>query len=122
MINQQQVQGENFHLVGHTMTFNPMSPPPPPNAYGTGTSQPVKQGSSINNTVHIDIDKEETNEAKRGGKKRFWTHDEETRLVITDHFFFLFVGQCLVQYLICSSFFISYFVGQCLVECFKRPN
>ena len=90
MINQQQVQGENFYLVGHTMTFNPMSPPPPPNAYGTGTSQPVKQGSSINNTVHIDINKDETNEAKRGGKKRFWTHDEETRLVITDHFFFPF--------------------------------
>ena len=40
MINQPQVQGENLHLVGQAMTFNPMSSPPPVNAYGTGMSSP----------------------------------------------------------------------------------
>jgi len=105
MINPPQVQGENLHLVGQVMTFNPMSSPPPVNAYGTGVSQPVKQGSSTNNNaVHIDIDSEDTIEPKRGGTKRFWTLEEETRLVITDHFVFLSVGNCLVQFLICSFF------------------
>ena len=89
--------GENFHFVGQTMNVNPISPPPPPSAYGTLTPQAVKQGTSTNETVTIDIEEGENSEANRTVKKRYWTHDEETRLVITDQFFiFLFVGQCFL--------------------------
>jgi len=115
--------GENFHFVGQTINVNPISPPPPPSAYGTLTPQAVKQGTSTNETVTIDIEEGENSEANRAVKKRYWTHDEETRLV-TDQFLFSLVcneaGNPI--YLICSYFFISYFVGQCLVECFKRPS
>jgi hypothetical protein len=80
---QPQLQGENFHLVGQAMSFNPISPPPPPSAYGTSTSQAVKQGTSTKETVNIDIDEEDNSEANRPAKKRYWSHEEEERLVIT---------------------------------------
>ena len=73
--------GENFHFVGQTMNVNPISPPPPPSAYGTLTPQAVKQGTSTNKMVTIDIEEGENSEANRVIKKRYWTHDEETRLV-----------------------------------------
>jgi len=91
------MQGENFHFVGQTMSFNPISPPAPPSAHGTVTSQTVKRGTSAKETVNIDIEEGENSEANRAVKKRYWTHDEETRLVITDQFFiFIFVGQCFL--------------------------
>jgi len=74
------------------MSFNPISPPAPPSAHGTVTSQTVKRGTSAKETVNIDIEEGENSEANRAVKKRYWTHDEETRLVITDQFFlFLFL-------------------------------
>ena len=82
------MQGENFHFVGQTMSFNPISPPAPPSAHGTVTSQTVKRGTSAKETVNIDIEEGENSEANRAVKKRYWTHDEETRLVITDQFFY----------------------------------
>jgi hypothetical protein len=88
---QPQQQGENFHLVGQSMSFNPMSPPPP-SAYGTPTPQAKKQGTSTNNTVNILIDEDENNDADRAAKcnhKRYWTHEEEERLVITNQFYIL---------------------------------
>lgn len=71
---QPQVQGENFHFVGQTMGFNPISPPPPPpppSAYGAARSQ----------VVNIDIDEEDN--SRPAIRKRYWTHEEEERLVIT---------------------------------------
>ncbi|KAF0924323.1 hypothetical protein E2562_010018 [Oryza meyeriana var. granulata] len=62
------------------MSFNPISPPPPPSAYGTGTPQAVNQGTSTNNTVNIDIDEDDNNGANRPVKKRYWSHEEEERL------------------------------------------
>lgn len=86
------MQGENFHLVGQAMRFNPISPP---SAYGTGTSK--AQGYSMNDPVNLDIGKEDDSEANRAVKKRYWTNEEEERLVITYQFFILhFVGQFLV--------------------------
>jgi len=82
--------GENFHFVGQTINVNPISPPPPPSAYGTLTPQAVKQGTSTNETVTIDIEEGENSEANRAVKKRYWTHDEETRLVTDQFFIFLF--------------------------------
>jgi hypothetical protein len=93
------MQGENFHFVGQTMGFNPISPPPaPPSAYGPVPSQTVKQGTLAKETVNIDIEEGENCEANRVVKKRYWTPEEEERLVITYQFafYFLFVGQCLV--------------------------
>lgn len=72
---------------GQTMSFNPISSPPPPSAYGTVTSQAVKQGTSAKETVNIDIEEGENSEANRAVKKRYWTHEEEERLVITYQFF-----------------------------------
>ena len=64
------------------MSFNPITPPPPPSsAYGTATSQAVKEGTSTNETVNIDIDEDDNNEANRPVKKRYWSHEEEERLV-----------------------------------------
>lgn len=110
MINQNiqpQQQGENFHLVGQNMSFNPMSSP---------TSQ-----DTAKNVVNIDIDEPENSDANRGAKKgqertmRYWTHEEEERLVLTVHCCFL--DHCLF-FCTCFNAHIDYFVGKCLVECF----
>lgn len=69
---QPHMRGEDFHLVGQSMSFNPISPPPPPSAYGAVPSKPV----------HIEIDEGENGEEDRPARKRYWTHDEEERLVI----------------------------------------
>jgi hypothetical protein len=67
-----QQQGENFHLVGQSVSFNPMSPPPP-------------QGTANN---RVNIDEAENSDANRAAKKgqertmRYWTHEEEERLVL----------------------------------------
>lgn len=66
-----------FHFVGQTMPFNPISPRPP-SAYGTPTPEAMKQGTSVN----IEIDKDDNNDANRTAKKRYWTHEEEERLVM----------------------------------------
>ncbi|CAD6338251.1 unnamed protein product [Miscanthus lutarioriparius] len=52
----------------------------PPSAYGTATSQAVKEGTSTNEMVNIDIDEDDNNEANRPVKKRYWSHEEEERL------------------------------------------
>ena len=39
--------------------------------------------------VNIVIDEDENNDANREAKKRYWTHEEEERLVITDQFYIL---------------------------------
>jgi hypothetical protein len=59
------------------MGFNPISSPPPPNAYGTATSQAVKQATSTKETMNIDIDEKDNSEANRPAKKRYWSHKEE---------------------------------------------
>lgn len=64
------------------MSFNPISPPPPPTAYGT--PEAVKHGTSTNDPVNVDIDEDDSNVANRPVKKRYWSHEEEERLVITD--------------------------------------
>jgi hypothetical protein len=48
-------QGENFHLVGQNLSFNPMPSPPP--------QQTTK------NIVNIDIDEPKHSGANRGAKK-----------------------------------------------------
>jgi hypothetical protein len=58
--------GENSYFVGVAKSMNPPSPATTP----TGR-------------VSIDIDVDDGAEASRGVKKRFWSHDEEVRLVIT---------------------------------------
>jgi hypothetical protein len=78
---QPQLQGENFHLIGQPMSFNPISQSPPPSAYGT--PQPVKQGTSTKEMVNIDIDEDDNNGANRPVKKRYWSHEEEKRPVIS---------------------------------------
>jgi hypothetical protein len=80
---QAQLQGENFHLIGQTKTFNPISPPAP-SAYGTTTPPTTKQGTSTHKTVNIEINEDDNNDANRTAKKRYWTHEEEERLVITN--------------------------------------
>ena len=74
---QPQIQRENFHLAGQPMGFNPISPPPS----ACGALQAVKQGISTKETVNIDIDEDDNNEANRQVKKRYWSHEEEERLV-----------------------------------------
>jgi hypothetical protein len=95
---QPQVNGENFHLVGHTMPFNPISPlaptpsaygpAPTPSAYGPAPPQTKKQRTS-NNTVNIEIDENDNNDENRTAKKRYWTPEEEERLVSNDLFYIL---------------------------------
>jgi hypothetical protein len=99
-------QGENFHLVGQNLSFNPMPSPPP--------QQTTK------NIVNIDIDEPKHSGANRGAKKgqertlRYWSHEEEERLVLTVCYFCRsFFGFC-----ICLNTHIDFFVGKCLVECF----
>jgi hypothetical protein len=90
------------------MGFNP---PPPPSAYGTATPQAVKQGTSTNETVNIYIDEVDNNEANRPGKKRYWTYEDEERLVITDPFsYFAFYRPVLGTILVFLHFLILYFV------------
>jgi hypothetical protein len=86
MMQQPQVQGEDFHFVGQNMTFNPVSPPPAATAYGTPSPQGMRQDTSTNKPVTIVVDEDENNDASKSVKKRFWTHDEEERLVITHQF------------------------------------
>ena len=79
---QAQQQSANFHLVGQTMNFNPISPPPS-RAYGTPPPQVMQQGNSTNNIVDIDVGEDENNDASSAAKKRnmrYWTHEEEERL------------------------------------------
>jgi hypothetical protein len=77
---QPQVQGEKFHLVG---------------TYGTPSPQATKQGTSTNKTVNIVIDDDENNDANKKVQKRYWTHEEEERLVSYDQFNIL---QAIVSY------------------------
>jgi hypothetical protein len=83
---QPQVQGENFHLVGNNMAFNPISSPPAASTYGTPSPQATKQGTSTNKTVNIVIDDDENNDAIKKVQKRYWTHEEEEQLVSSDQF------------------------------------
>jgi len=66
---QPQVQGENFHLVGQPMSFNPVSQSPPPPQHVNSTKP-----------VSIDIDEDDNNGANRPVQKRYWSHEEEERL------------------------------------------
>jgi hypothetical protein len=65
------------------MSFNPISQSPS-SAYGTATPEAAKQGTSTNKSVNIDADEVDNNEANRPAKKRYWTPEEEERLVFTD--------------------------------------
>ena len=62
--------GENSHYVGATNNLHPPSPAPEPHPNGRAS---------------IDLDEEDGVEASRSVKKRYWSHDEEVRLVITQH-------------------------------------
>jgi hypothetical protein len=97
-------------LVGQNMAFNPISPPPA-SAYRTPSPQ------ATNKTVHNVIDDDNNDANKTVFVKRYWTHEEEERLVSYDHFNNL-VGHCLVQNFICLYFVIIGFVGQFLVGSF----
>lgn len=68
-----QPPGENFHFVGFTQNFNPTSPPPQP---------PCFKQSGPKEKVTEDVVGDEGVEASMAVKKRYWTHDEEVRLVI----------------------------------------
>jgi hypothetical protein len=61
--------GENFHLVGRTHAFDPLSPP-----VAAATAERV---------VSTDNDDNDVVEISRTGRRRHWTPDEERRLVIT---------------------------------------
>jgi hypothetical protein len=87
------------------MNFNPISPPC---AYGTGTPQAMKQGTSTNEMVNIDIDEDDNNGANRPVKERYWSHEEEERLVITYQFSY-FVFCKAVFGTILDLFTVSYF-------------
>lgn len=68
--------GENFHFVGLTQNLN-TSPPPPPSA--KRTKKPSRLGKE---TTDIDADGDTASEETKTVKKRYWTHEEEVRLVI----------------------------------------
>jgi len=108
-----QIQGENFHLVGQSMTLDPISPipppPPPPSAYATGRSQGVKQCTSTKETRNIDIEQGDNSEANMVAKKRYWTHEEEERLVILV-FSFLYFDFCMSLFRIINALFIFAFI------------
>jgi hypothetical protein len=59
--------GENFHLVGRTQAFDPLSPP---------------VAAATERVVNIDNDDDDVVETSRTGRRRHWTPDEEGRLVI----------------------------------------
>lgn len=62
-----------FYPPGGFMNYLQRSQlPPQPSAYGAVPSKPV----------HIEIDEGENGEEDRPARKRYWTHDEEERLVI----------------------------------------
>jgi hypothetical protein len=61
--------GENFHLVGRTHAFDPLSPP--------------VAATAAERVVNIDNDDDDVVEISRTGWRRHWTPDEEGRLVIT---------------------------------------
>jgi hypothetical protein len=79
---QPQAHCENFHLVGQSMSVNPMCSPSP-NVHGTPT--PVAS-TNIEESANLD-----TNRAAKMNNKRYWTHEEEERLVITVQFHVLYV-------------------------------
>lgn len=60
--------GENFYFVGASNNFSPPSPAPTPYA---------------NERASIDLDEDDGVEASRSVKKRYWSHEEEVRLVIS---------------------------------------
>ena len=74
MIHQQnyppQSQGENFHLIGQNVSFNPISPHPA-SSFGTpspqGTEQVMEQETSTKKMV-------------KQRNLRYWSHEEEERL------------------------------------------
>ena len=69
-----QQHGENFHLVGQNMSFHPLSTPSP-----QATTE-----DTTNNIVNIDEDEADNsgaNKATKMNQKRYWTHEEEERLV-----------------------------------------
>jgi hypothetical protein len=68
--------GENFHFVGLTQNFNTSLPPPPS---AKRTQKPSKLAKE---TIQIDGDGDAATEESKVVKKRYWTHDEEVRLVI----------------------------------------
>jgi hypothetical protein len=68
--------GQNFHIVGLAQNFN-TSPPPPPSV--TRTPKPSRLDKE---TIDIDDDGHTGSEETRTVKKRYWTHEEEVRLVI----------------------------------------
>jgi hypothetical protein len=117
------VQGENFHLVGQTMSFNLISQSPS-SAYGTATPEAAKQGTSTNEPVNIDANQVDNNEANRQRRKDIGhlkrKRDWYSLMKLTNCFLNLhFIGHCLVQNLfLFLHFLILYFVGQFLVECF----
>jgi hypothetical protein len=91
------------------MSFNPISQSPPPSAYGT--PQSVKQGTSTKETVNIDMDEDDNNGANRPIKKRYWSHEEEERLVISFLIFhFVFCRHVLGTIL---DFFIFFYFIFC---------
>nr|XP_034591478.1 glutathione S-transferase T3-like [Setaria viridis] len=61
---------QNFHFIGLTNNFVPISPLPPPSAQEQSTPQ-----------VSIDIDGDNGVETSRTTKRRHWSHEEEVRLV-----------------------------------------
>ncbi|CAN6347740.1 unnamed protein product [Urochloa humidicola] len=66
--------GENFHFVGHTRGFAPISPSPSPSAQ----RQPSSQGTD---KAPIDVDGGDDGvETSRTTKRRHWSHEEEVRL------------------------------------------
>ncbi|CAN6361707.1 unnamed protein product, partial [Urochloa humidicola] len=66
--------GENFHFVGHTHGFAPISPSPSPSAQ----RQPSSQGTD---KAPIDVDGGDDGvETSRTTKRRHWSHEEEVRL------------------------------------------
>ncbi|AQK40673.1 hypothetical protein ZEAMMB73_Zm00001d024110 [Zea mays] len=67
--------GENFHFVGLTQNFNTSLPPPPS---AKRTQKPSKLAKE---TIQIDGDGDAATEESKVVKKRYWTHDEEVRLV-----------------------------------------
>jgi hypothetical protein len=68
--------GENFQFVGLTQNFD-TSPLPAPSAKRT-----PKPPRLAKETIEIDGDGDAATEETKAVKKRYWTHDEEVRLVI----------------------------------------
>jgi hypothetical protein len=82
---QPQQHSENFHLVGQSIFVNPMCSPSP-SVYGTPTPEATNKGTSANIDESANLD---TNRAAKMNNKRYWTHEEEERLVINVQFYVL---------------------------------